>query len=108
MTKPVFGDSRLAQSVLLFTNFFLIIAAYYHLKPASRSIFISVLSADQLPYVWIATAASLGLIISAYHRIVARYTRIRVVLTTCAIVILLLIAVYPGMREPGKVLAFSF
>ena len=108
MTKPVFGDSRLAQSVLLFTNFFLIIAAYYHLKPASRSIFISVLSADQLPYVWIATAASLGLIISAYHRIVARHTRIRVVLTTCAIVILLLIAFYPGMREPGKVLAFSF
>jgi AAA family ATP:ADP antiporter len=108
MSKPVFGNSRLAQSVLLFTNFFLIIAALYHLKPASRSIFITALSADQLPYVWIATAASLGLIISAYHRIVARHTRINVVLGTCAIIITLLLAFYPGMREPGQLIAFSF
>jgi AAA family ATP:ADP antiporter len=108
MSKPLFGNSRLAQSVLLFTNFFLIIAALYHLKPASRSIFITALSADQLPYVWIATAASLGLIISAYHRIVARHTRINVVLGTCAIIIALLLAFYPGMREPGQVIAFSF
>ena len=108
MTKPVFGNGRLAQSVLLFTNFFLIIAALYHLKPASRSMFITVLGADQLPYVWIATAASLGLIISAYHRIVARHSRIRVVLGTCAIIIALLLAFYPGMRDPGQVIAFSF
>ena len=100
--------SRLAHSVLLFTNFFLIIAALYHLKPASRSIFITALSADQLPYVWIATAATLGLIISVYHRIVARHTRLNVVLGTCAIIIALLLAFYPGLREPGQALAFSF
>lgn len=108
MTKPVFGNNRPAQAVLLFTNFFLIIAAYYHLKPASRSIFITALSADQLPYVWIATAVSLGLVISAYHRIVARNARIHVVLGTCATIITLLLVFYPGMREPGQAIAFSF
>ncbi len=108
MHMPEFRHSRLAQSVLLFTNFFLIIAALYHLKPASRSIFISALSADQLPYVWIATAACLGLIISAYHRIVARYSRIRVVLGSCALIIVILLGFYPGMEHAGQPLAFSF
>jgi hypothetical protein len=49
MSKPVFGNGRLAQAVLLFTNFFLIIPACYHLKPAGRSTFDTALSADQLP-----------------------------------------------------------
>jgi AAA family ATP:ADP antiporter len=61
MSKPVFGNGRLVQAVLLFTDFFLIAAAYWHLKPASRSISITALSASQLPCVWIATAVSLGL-----------------------------------------------
>jgi hypothetical protein len=39
MSKPVFCNSRLVQTELLCTNVFLIIAAYYHIKPASRSIF---------------------------------------------------------------------
>jgi AAA family ATP:ADP antiporter len=94
--------------VLLFTNFFLIIAALYHLKPASRSTFITALSADRLPYVWIATALGLGLIIALYHRIVARHARINVVLGTCATVIALLLAFYPGMRQPGQATAFGF
>jgi AAA family ATP:ADP antiporter len=108
MDRSEFGQSRLAKAVLLFTNFFLIIAALYHLKPASRSIFISALSTDQLPYVWIATAVGLGLIISVYHRIVARHSRIHVVLGTCAVIIALLIAFYPGMHEPSRPLAFGF
>ena len=49
MSKPVFGNSRLLQAVLLFTHFFPIIAACYHLKPAGRSTFDTALSADQLP-----------------------------------------------------------
>ena len=39
MSKPVFCNSRLVQTELVCTNVFLIIAAYYHIKPASRSIF---------------------------------------------------------------------
>jgi AAA family ATP:ADP antiporter len=94
--------------VLLFTNFFLIIAALYHLKPASRSLFISALGSEYLPYVWIATAIALALIISLYHRLVARYSRINVVLGTCAIIIACLLAFYPLLNNGGFVQAFAF
>ena len=99
---------NLMRGVLLFTNFFLIIAAVYHLKPASRSIFISVLSADLLPYVWIATAVTLGLTIGIYHRLIAYYSRFHVVIGTCAIVITLLLVFFPLLGDSGFFQAFAF
>jgi len=97
-----------SRSVLLFTNFFLIITALYLLKPASRSLFITVLGAENLPYVWISTALALALIISLYHRLVARHTRINVVLGTCAIIIGCLLVFYTQLNGPGFVQAFAF
>ncbi|MGD2112810.1 MAG: Npt1/Npt2 family nucleotide transporter [Gammaproteobacteria bacterium] len=93
---------------MLFTNFFLIIAALYHLKPASRSLFISALGSDKLPYVWIATALALALVISLYHRLVARYSRINVVLGTCAIIIVCLLLFYRQLNREGFAQAFAF
>ena len=80
------------RAAILFANFFLIIFAYYHIKPASRSIFIEHLGADALPYVWIGTAIVLGSIISWYHRLVEGHTRLNVVLGTCATFAVLLVA----------------
>lgn len=74
---------QIKRASILFANFFLIILAYYHIKPASRSLFIEYLGADYLPYVWIGTALVLGALIGYYHRLVARYSRLRVVLGTC-------------------------
>ena len=96
------------RRVLLFTNFFLIIAAVYHLKPASRSLFLGALGADALPWVWIATALALGLTIGVYHRLIARFSRIHVVLGTCAIVISVLLGLYPLIDNGGFVPAFAF
>ena len=96
------------RRVLLFTNFFLIIAAVYHLKPASRSLFLSALGADALPWVWIATAVALGLTIGLYHRLIARFSRIHVVLGTCTIVITVLLVLYPLIDNGGFVPAFAF
>jgi len=96
------------RRVLLFTNFFLIIAAVYHLKPASRSLFLSALGADALPWVWIATAAALGLTIGLYHRLIARFSRIHVVLGTCTLVIAILLGLYPLIDNGGFVPAFVF
>lgn len=108
MPMPSYRNSRLTQSVLLFTNFFLIITALYHLKPASRSIFVTALGSDRLPYVWIATALALGLIISLYNRLVARHSRLNVVLATCALVILALLGFYPLLGRSEFIPAFAF
>lgn len=65
---------------LLFANFFLIILAFYHLKPASRSLFIESLGADELPQVWIGVAFAMVVVIAFYNRLVERVDRLRVVL----------------------------
>jgi AAA family ATP:ADP antiporter len=68
------------RALLLFTNFFLIIFAYYYIKPASRSLFIEYFGADSLPYVWIGTALFLGTVIGFYHKLVEHRSRLNVVL----------------------------
>lgn len=108
MRMPDSRSLRLTRSVLLFTNFFLIIAALYHLKPASRSIFISTLGSDWLPYVWIATALTLALIIGVYHKLVARFSRIHVVLGSCGLVIAFLLVFYPLLAISSLGEAFAF
>lgn len=108
MRMPVFRNAQLTRCVMLFTNFFLIITALYLLKPASRSLFISALGTEYLPYVWIATAVALGLIISLYHRLVARHSRINVVLGTCAVIITCLLIFYPQLNNSGFIGAFAF
>jgi AAA family ATP:ADP antiporter len=89
------------RALFLFVNFFLIIMAFYQLKPASRSLFIESLGAQQLPYVWIATALTMGIFIAFYHRLVERYSRINVVLGTCLVVSALLVVFRLLLNYPG-------
>jgi AAA family ATP:ADP antiporter len=89
------------RALFLFVNFFLIIMAFYQLKPASRSLFIESLGAQQLPYVWIATALTMGVFIAFYHRLVERYSRINVVLGTCLVVSALLVVFRLLLNYPG-------
>jgi AAA family ATP:ADP antiporter len=96
------------RAALLFVNFFLIITALYQLKPASRSLFIDVLGAERLPYVWIITALAMVAFITAYHRMVARYSRIHVVLGTTLVVSSLLVIFRILFNYPGKVIPISF
>jgi len=101
-------DRPLLRCIFLFANFFLIIAALYHLKPASRSIFLEELGSEFLPYVWIATALTLGLIVSFYYRLIARFSRLHVVLATISIIIVLLIVFRPLLTHPVPFTAFTF
>lgn len=80
-----------ARAAFLFLNFFLIIMALYQLKPASRSLFIETLGSERLPYIWIATAVTMGAFITYYHRLVERHSRIHVVLGTCLTISILLV-----------------
>jgi ATP:ADP antiporter, AAA family len=72
----------LGRSLALFTNFFLIILAYYQVKAASRSLLIEFGGADALPYTWVYSALTLMVLISGYHLLVERYTRVKVVLVS--------------------------
>jgi ATP:ADP antiporter, AAA family len=68
------------RSLALFANFFLIILAYYQVKAASRSLLIEFGGADALPYAWVYSALALMVLISGYHVLVERYSRVKVVL----------------------------
>jgi AAA family ATP:ADP antiporter len=92
----------------LFLNFFLIIMAYYQVKPASRSLFIESLSSSRMPYVWMASALAMGFFITWYHRLVARHSRIHVVLGTCLSVSAILLAFRLAFTQPGTVQSVLF
>ena len=96
------------RSVFLFFNFFLVIMAYYQVKPASRSFFIESLSSTRMPYVWIASALTMGLFITWYHRLVERHSRMHVVLGTCLSVSVILLAFRLASNQPGPVQSVLF
>ena len=98
----------LVRSALLFVYFFLIIAAHYHLKPASRSLFLDVAGSGQLPYVWIATALLLGMTISIYYRLVARHSRLNVVRGSVVIIVAMLLLFRQLLATPSELAVFAF
>jgi AAA family ATP:ADP antiporter len=96
------------RACFLFLNFLLIIMALYQLKPASRSLFIEFLGADRLPYVWIATAVVMAALISWYHRLVGRYSRVRVVFGSCLLFGALLVLFRLLFNRPHPATATAF
>lgn len=80
MKSGVFG-----RSLVLFSNFLLIILAYYQVKSASRALLLEYGGSGLFPYAWIISAFTLLALISVYHRIVARLPRVAVVLCSVAI-----------------------
>ena len=96
--------------ISLFMNFFQIIFAYYMVKPASRSIYLEHFRADQLPYVWIASALLLGLLMPLYGRFVDKYDRRRIVMlscqTFCLILLLFVVLFQTGMNSPVVAVCF--
>ena len=81
----------LLRTSVLFANFFLIIMALYHLKPASRSLILESHGTSSLPYVWIGSALVLLVAIIFYHHVLNRYSRLQVVLGSCLVFIALLV-----------------
>jgi AAA family ATP:ADP antiporter len=96
------------RACFLFLNFLLIIMALYQLKPASRSLFIQFMGADRLPYVWIGTAVVMGILITWYHRLVGRYSRVRVVFGSCLLFGALLVVFRLLFNRPHPATATAF
>lgn len=96
------------RAAILFVNFFLIILAYYQIKPASRSFFVEYLGSERLPYAWIGTALVWLLFIGMYHEIVRRYERLTIVLASCGLFIALLVGFRLWLMASSQTAAFAF
>lgn len=96
------------RSLLLSVNFFLIILAYYQVKPASRSLFLEQAHAVDLPYLWAGSAAVLLALMPLYQRMVRRYSRLNIVIGTCAVTVVLLILFRVLMLWPGLATSVGF
>lgn len=64
---------------------FLPITSYYVIKPARNSIFVDRVGADQLPWVYIATALILVVVMVGYSKYVDRVGRITLILSSMAV-----------------------
>ncbi|MGB7931766.1 MAG: Npt1/Npt2 family nucleotide transporter [Gammaproteobacteria bacterium] len=111
-TSEQYGKTRIqslkVRSIILFSNFFLIILAYYQVKSASRSLLIEYWGSDNFPWVWIASALVLGSFIGLYHRLVERYSRLAVVLGSCLMFIVLLVGFRVALDGQGTVASVAF
>lgn len=96
------------RSILLFLDFFLIILAYYQVKPASRSLFLEFADARDLPYLWTGSALLLLALMPLYGRLLKKFSRLNIVLGTCAIVLALLILFRVLLRDPGLPTVIGF
>ncbi len=92
----------------MFFDFWLIIMAVYQLKPASRSLYITSLGADRLPYVWIGSAMAMAVFISFYNRIVERMSRLNVVMGSCLAFTAALILFRLLLITPSPLVAIGF
>lgn len=111
---PSYSDQRsalpgmLPRALLLFANLFLIILAYYHVKGVSRSLILDFISATNLPYVYIGSAALLLALLPIYQFLVRRYSRISIVLVASAVFVALLIAFRVLLLNPSLEVAVGF
>jgi AAA family ATP:ADP antiporter len=96
------------RSGSFFFYFFLVITAYYQVKPASRSLIIEYLGSENLPYIWIIVAISMGIFISFYHRVVSQFSRKHVVMVSTLVFAFILLMFRLWFIYPGKVAAVSF
>lgn len=96
------------RSILLFLDFFLIILAYYQVKPASRSLFLEYADARDLPYLWAGSAALLLALMPLYNRLLKKYSRLNIVLGTCGAVLVMLVLFRVLLLQPNLPTAIGF
>lgn len=98
----------MGRAVTLFINFMLVILAYYQVKAASRSLLLEYGGASAFPYVWIGSALLLLVFIGVYNRLVARFSRLQVVLASLLGFALLLTFFHWLLGDGGIVSVVAF
>jgi AAA family ATP:ADP antiporter len=94
--------------LLMFSYSFLAMTAYNILKPSTRSLFISQLGAEQLPWVLLAAGVLIGFIMQGYSRIVALIPRKWVIPAALAAMIGLLVVFWLLFQTRSDWVAAAF
>ncbi len=92
----------------MFANFWLIVMVIYQLKPVSRSLFISDMGAHQLPWVWIGSAAAMGLFLPFYNRLIRRASGRQVALGSCLLICAMLVGFRWAMAGADPAVSVAF
>lgn len=94
--------------IMLTINFMLVAMAYYLIKPASRSLVIEHAGVEALPYLWIASALLLILIVPLYQLLMARVSRQQLLQGTVLVFAVLLVFMRTKLNQPDKLTAGAF
>ena len=100
------GEGR--KVMLTFLYFFLIITAYYLIKPASRSLVLGELGSRMVPYVDLVCAILMGPIVTLFARLVDRVPKPRLVSGSFWIVIGILLLFWKLLAWPVPWVAGAF
>lgn len=105
---PLTGQKLLLRSIALFTNFLLIIVAYYQVKAASRSLLLEYGGPDSFPYVWIGSALVLLVFIYIYQWLIKSLSRNLVVIGSLTTIMFLLVFFWFAFAMKTIFVAISF
>ncbi|PIQ83979.1 MAG: hypothetical protein COV75_04535 [Candidatus Omnitrophica bacterium CG11_big_fil_rev_8_21_14_0_20_63_9] len=100
------GEGR--RVILTFAYFFLIITAYYVIKPASRSLVLGELGSRMVPYVDLICALLMGPIVTLFARLVDRVPKPRLVSYSFAVVIAITLGFWQLLRWNAHWVAGAF
>lgn len=99
---------ELQRTALMFLYLLFVLLAYYILKPVSRALFLTRFDASQLPFLYLAMAASGGLLAYHYVRIAVRWSLTAAVNAATALIIVTLLAIWQLLRLDQAWLYYVF
>lgn len=96
------------RALLLSLYFFITISGYYLLKPLSRSLYITYLGSDRLPFVWMTSVLMLAVIVPIFHKYTRSISASVVVHATTLACVGTLLGFLVILEKPSAVSSFLF
>ncbi|HAX41084.1 MAG TPA: hypothetical protein PLF84_05430 [Bryobacteraceae bacterium] len=99
---------EVGRTALMFLYLLFVLLAYYILKPVSRALFLTRFDASQLPFLYLAMAASGGILAYHYVRIAVRWSLGAAVNAATVMIVLSLLAIWQLLRLDQAWLYYVF
>lgn len=91
-------QDELGRTALMFHYLLFVLLAYYILKPSSRALFLTRFGSDDLPFLYIAMAASGGVLAYVYSRVAVGWSLRAAVDAATALILISLLAIWQLLR----------